>query len=543
MKIALAQLNYKVGDLEGNSRKIIEQIRASAAAGAGLVVFSEMALTGSPAGDLLEFDELTGRSEALMREIAAECRGIAAIVGAPSRNRTGRGKPLHNSAWMLAGGEVKQLIHRQVSVNYDVADDSRYFEPGAGDITTGINGLQLAVITGDLTPEGALPVNRRTLPEGVSLIISIAASPFHYNRPLIRRKAIRELALETGLPVIYVNQTGANTSLIYDGGSFVSDAGGNVIRELPLFSEAVEVVEYDGSWGGGRPAPEVVIDEEERDIALIHDALILGIRDYFRKSGFKKAILGLSGGIDSAVVMALATEALGAENVYGIMLPSHFSPSHSVDDAHALAINLGCRADIIPIEEPFHTLEKSLKPHFGDLPFGLTEENMQARIRGVILMAMSNKFGYILLNTSNKSESAVGYGTLYGDMCGGLAVLGDVYKTDVYRLARYINRNGEIIPLHTIVKPPSAELRPDQKDSDSLPDYDILDKLLFRYIEKQNGKQELAEMGFDPGLVARVLKMVNANEWKRYQSAPVLRVSPRAFGSGRRMPLVAAFPG
>lgn len=549
MKIALVQLNYVIGDFEGNTRKIIEQIRLAAREGAGLAVFAELAVTGYPGRDYLEFDDFISRSEECMQQIAAECRGIAAIVGGPSRNLTGKGKPLFNSAWVLADGQVKQLVHKSLLPNYDVFDEYRYFEPATGSGVVEVNGTRLAVtICEDIWNTGDIPLYRRfPLDDAIAmnpeLIINIAASPFHYNQSLARRQVLRDNALKYNLPVIYVNHAGAQTELIFDGGSMACDCGGNIRETLPFFSEGVQIIETGDSWYNVTAAPEVSVDDEVRDIALIHDALVLGIRDYFGKMGFSKAILGLSGGIDSAVTLALAAGALGPQNVHGILLPSEFSSDHSVEDAKTLAVNLGCPYEVIPISDAFHALENTMQPFFRDLPFGLTEENMQARIRAVILMAMANKFGYILLNTSNKSEAAVGYGTLYGDMCGGLSVLGDVYKTDVYRLAHYINRTSEIIPLNSIVKPPSAELRPGQKDSDSLPEYDVLDQLLFQYIEKRRGKRELEEMGFAPPLVARVLKMVNSNEWKRYQTPPILRVSPKAFGMGRRMPIVGKYTG
>jgi NAD+ synthase (glutamine-hydrolysing) len=319
------------------------------------------------------------------------------------------------------------------------------------------------------------------------------------------------------------------------------DSGGNIRERLANFTEEIKVVEIDESWYGNPAPPVPVPPAGEAITSLIHDALICGITDYFRKSGFTKAILGLSGGLDSAVVMALAAESLGPENVRAVLLPSPFSSEHSIADAKQLALNLGSPYDIIPINEAFKSIENSLAITFAGTSFGVTEENIQARVRGVILMAMSNKFGYILLNTSNKSEAAVGYGTLYGDMCGGMSVLGDVYKTQVYDLARYINRNVEIIPQNTIVKPPSAELRPDQKDSDSLPDYSLLDNILYHYIELRQGEQAVINQGFDPAVVKRVIKMVNANEWKRHQTAPVLRVSLKAFGMGRRMPVVGKY--
>lgn len=549
MKIALAQYNYVIGDFDKNVSIIIQAIREAKVQGAELVAFAELALTAYPPGDFLEFDDFILQAEAAMQKIAVECVGIAAIVGAPSRNNTGRGKPLYNSALFLNNGKVEQIIHKSLLPNYDVFDEYRYFEPSSEFNVIELNNKRIALtICEDIWNIDEVPLYNhfpldKLAPLHPDIIINIAASPFHYNQDLLRRRVLRETAIKYGLPIVYVNHVGAQTELIFDGGSMACDDGGNVRESIPAFTEGLKVVEIDDPWYGNSPANVIHIEEEQREISLVHDALVLGIRDYFRKTGFSKAILGLSGGIDSAVTMVLAAEALGSENVMGVMLPSGFSSAHSIDDALALAINLGSPHDLISIEETFKSFENTLEPLFKGLPFGLTEENLQARTRAVILMAMSNKFGYILLNTSNKSEAAVGYGTLYGDMCGGISVLGDVYKTDVFRLARYINREREIIPSNTITKPPSAELRPGQKDSDSLPEYAILDKLLFQYIEKRKGAGDLVSCGFDPGLVSRVLRMVNNNEWKRYQTPPILRVSPKAFGMGRRMPIVGKYPG
>lgn len=549
MRIALAQFNYIVGDYKHNLSLIVHAIEQAKSLKADLVVFAELALTAYPPRDFLEFDDFILQAEVAMQKIADECVGIAAIVGAPSRNKTGRGKPLFNSAWFLNDGKVEQIVHKSLLPNYDVFDEYRYFEPSNEFDVIKLNNKRIALtICEDIWNIDEVPLYNQfpldqLAPLHPDIIINIAASPFHYNQDLLRRKVLRETALKYGLPVVYVNHIGAQTELIFDGGSMACDVGGNLRESLPAFSEGMKVVEIDDSWYGTLPADNIIIEEEQRDIALIHDALVLGIRDYFRKTGFGKAILGLSGGIDSAVTMVLAAEALGAENVRGVMLPSEFSSAHSIDDARALAINLESPYDLIPIDGAFKSFESALEPLFKGLPFGLAEENLQARARAVILMAMSNKFGYILLNTSNKSEAAVGYGTLYGDMCGGISVLGDVYKTDVYRMANYINRHKEIIPGNSITKPPSAELRPGQKDSDSLPEYEILDKLLFHYIEKRNGPSDLISSGFDSGLVHRILNMVNNNEWKRYQTPPILRVSPKAFGMGRRMPIVGKYPG
>jgi len=547
MKVALVQLNYHIGDFKVNTRKIISAISQARDSGAVLAVFAELAITGYPPRDFLEFDDFIRQSEESVMEIATACQGIAAIIGAPTRNYSGKGKPLFNSALFINEGTVQKLTHKSLLPNYDVFDEYRYFEPNAEFDIIHFNGKKLAVtICEDIWNIGEIPLYKRfPLDElkqyNPDLVINIAASPFYYNQGLVRRQVLRENALKYGLPVVYVNHVGAQTELIFDGGSMVCDAGGNIRESLALFSEDFKVVDIDELYYGQEPAAEVEIPDSIVDIGLVYQALVTGIRDYFGKMGFKKAILGLSGGIDSAVTMALAAEALGAVNVRGIMLPSEYSSGHSIDDARQLAENLGSPADLISIENAYKAFETSLQPFFAGLPFGLAEENLQARIRAVLLMAMSNKFGYILLNTSNKSEAAVGYGTLYGDMCGGLSVLGDVYKTDVYKLAAYINRDREIIPVNSITKPPSAELRPDQKDSDSLPEYDLLDRLLYQYIEKRKGPRELELMGFDSALVSRVLRMINMNEWKRYQTPPILRISPKAFGMGRRMPIVGKY--
>jgi NAD+ synthase (glutamine-hydrolysing) len=362
------------------------------------------------------------------------------------------------------------------------------------------------------------------------LIINLSASPFSHTQHKERNHIVSENCKRYKLPLVYVNQVGAQTELVFDGGSMVANADGEIITQLAYFEEEVRVVDIFANQTASSGA-------DLSEMAQIRKALVLGVKDYFSRLGFTKAILGLSGGVDSALVLALAVEALGAENVMSVLMPSGYSSSHSVDDSLAMVKKLGSPYEIIPIEDCFQQYLQTLKPQFKELPFSVAEENIQARVRGTLLMAMSNKFGYILLNTTNKSEAAVGYGTLYGDMCGGLSVIGDLYKTQVYDLCKNINEGEEIIPTNILVKAPSAELRPNQKDSDSLPVYDILDKLLFQYIEKRQGPQELTEMGFDENLVKRVLKMVNSSEWKRFQMAPVLRVSTKSFGMGRRMPL------
>ncbi len=367
-------------------------------------------------------------------------------------------------------------------------------------------------------------------------IINVSASPFHFNQANTRINVVRANVERYKIPMFYINHCGAQTELIFDGGSIVISGNGVLVDELPYFEECVRHYRLEDVLSA------TITKEQTKDkIALIHDAIVMGLKDYFRKLGFTQAILGLSGGIDSAVTAVLAARALGPQNVRVLLMPSQFSTEHSVSDAMALVHKLGIGHDIIPIKDMYDAFMNKLSPLFGDRPFNVTEENIQARVRGILNMAISNKFGHILLNTTNKSEMAVGYGTLYGDLCGGLSVIGDVYKMEVYELARYINKDEEIIPVNSITKPPSAELRPDQKDSDSLPDYEILDVILFQYIEKRQSPQDIISMGYDESLVKRILRLVNINEFKRYQTAPVLRVSAKAFGMGRRMPIVGKY--
>ena len=367
-------------------------------------------------------------------------------------------------------------------------------------------------------------------------MINVSASPFSYSHAESRIHILKANVERYKLPIFYINHVGAQTEIIFDGGSLVMSPNGNVFEEMSYFKESIKTFDLTKVKKG-----KISKEQPKGKMKRIHDALVLGIKDYFEKLGFKKAILGLSGGIDSALTVVLAAKALGRNNVRVVLMPSQYSSGHSINDAVELAENLDIQYDIVPIKNIYKTYMKELKPLFGDLPFNVTEENIQARGRGMILMAMSNKFGNIVLNTSNKSEAAVGYGTLYGDMCGGLSVIGDLYKTEVFELCRWINRRKEIIPNNTITKPPSAELRPNQKDSDSLPDYDVLDEILFQYIEKTQGPNEIIDMGFEPKLVRRILRLVNTNEFKRYQTAPVLRVSSKAFGMGRRMPIVGKY--
>ncbi|WP_345948551.1 NAD+ synthase [Mucilaginibacter sp. PAMB04274] len=549
MKIALAQLNYHIGNFDSNTAKIIEAINTARQNGADLVVFAELCLSGYPARDFLEFKEFIGLCEQSAQQIAAACEGIACIIGTPTPNKykSKGGKDLHNSAYFIADGKVQQVVNKALLPNYDVFDEYRYFEPETEFQCVEYKGRRIALtICEDLwnTIENPLYITRpmdKLIEQKPDVMINIAASPFAYNHDEERIAILGNNAKRYKLPLFYVNHIGAQTEIIFDGGSLVFDSDGNLVDELPYFEEKLAYYTLNDDATVTPAQPATLMPERQSDIEQIYQGLILGIRDYFYKSGFKQAILGLSGGIDSAVVCALAAEALGAENVMAVLLPSKYSTSHSITDAEDLIKNLGCKTETVEIKNITDAFETALHPQFDGLPFNIAEENLQARSRAVVLMAMCNKFGYILLNTSNKSEAAVGYGTLYGDMCGGISVLGDVYKTQVYQLAKFINRNSEIIPENSIVKPPSAELRPDQKDSDSLPDYDTLDTILVEYIEKRLSSAEIIQSGYDETTVRRVIKLVNTAEHKRYQTPPILRVSPKAFGMGRRMPIVGKY--
>lgn len=546
MKVALAQINYHIGHFDSNAEKILDAISKAKAEGAELVVFSELAVCGYYPHDLLERKEFVEKAIETMHRIAGQCTGIAALVGGPSINENDRGKKLYNSAWFIADGKVQALRHKSSLPTYDIFDEYRHFEPNRAFSLVEWNGRKLAVtICEDVWDEqpttnefGRDKLYQRSPLQELSklnpeLVINLSASPFSYNQESSRKDILAKNARKYGLPIVYVNQTGAHTELIFDGGSCFVAADGSIPVEMAYFSEDFCVVDTEN--------PRPMKQAEHDYIGKIHQALVLGIRDYFRKMRFSSVVLGLSGGIDSAVVCALAVEALGAENVRGILMPSRYSSDHSVADAIHLADNLGVRYDIIGIQAMVDDFEKELAAVFDGLPPGVAEENIQARTRGILVMAVSNKFGNILLNTTNKSECAVGYGTLYGDMNGGLSVLGDVYKTDVYKLAHYLNREKELIPLNSILKPPSAELRPDQKDTDSLPDYEVLDGILFRYIEMNQSPDEIIRQGFDSETVLKTVRMVNQNEYKRFQAPPILRVSSKAFGFGRRMPLVARY--
>ncbi len=543
MKIALAQINTIIGDFEHNTKKMLQYIKEAEDKGADIIIFPELATTGYPPRDFLEFKDFINKAEESIERLKKASKNIAIVVGTPSKNPVIEGKDLYNSVVFLYGEKEIYRQHKTLLPTYDIFDEARYFEEASNWDIVEFKGKKIALTVcedlwnlGNENPLYTVNPMDKMMRHNPDFIINVSASPFDYKHAKERIKVLKENVKAYNIPVFYVNHTGAQTDIIFDGGSLVINKNQKVVTELPYFEEKLEIIELEKIDG---------IQEEKTQpkekIPLIKKALITGIRDYFGKIGFKSAVLGLSGGLDSAVTTVLAVEALGKENVRVLLMPSQFSSAHSVKDAEDLAKNLGMRYDIVPIKSIYEAYLTQLTPLFEGRPFDVTEENIQARIRGNLLMAISNKFGNILLNTTNKSEMAVGYGTLYGDLAGGISVIGDVYKTEIFELAKYINKEQEIIPVHTIIKPPSAELRPNQKDSDSLPDYDVLDPILRLYIEGQKGPDEIISMGYDEKLVNRILKMVNRNEFKRHQTAPVLRVSPKAFGMGRRMPIVAKY--
>ncbi len=558
MKIFLAQQNYHIGNIEANSQKIIEAILSAKAQGGDLVVFSELSICGYPPRDFLYFQDFIEKCYQAIDQVKQYADGIAVLVGAPHRNEVAEGKDLFNAAYFLADKEIKQVIHKTCLPTYDVFDEDRYFESANEWNIVEYKGRKLAVtICEDIWNLGSNPLYRycpmdMLMPQQPDVMINLSASPFDYTHDADRQAAVKANVLKYGLPMFYCNGVGSQTEIVFDGTSLVFDKNANLCGKMKSFEEDFRAftLNADGTIDAAVIEPAGKVPDEDLNpitldtalnIAEVHDALVMGIKDYFTKMGFTKAIIGSSGGIDSAVTLALACTALGKENVKAVLMPSEYSTEHSVSDAEQLSKTLGNPYDIIPIKNIYHSFLDELQPLFKDLPFGLAEENIQSRTRGNLLMAIANKFGYILLNTSNKSELATGYGTLYGDMAGGLGVLGDCYKLQVYELAKYINRNKEVIPLHILTKAPSAELRPGQKDSDSLPDYEVLDKLLYQYIEQMKGPGEIKSMGFDPALVDRVLKMVNVNEYKRNQFCPIIRISPKAFGVGRRVPIVGKY--
>lgn len=543
MKIAIAQLNYHIGNFQGNTRQMVEAIREAKKQGADIICFSELATTGYPPRDFLEFEDFIDLSYQAVENLKTYSHDIAIVVGTPRRNPVIEGKDLYNSGVVLYGGEIVFTQHKTLLPTYDIFDEYRYFEPASRWDVFEFKGKKIALTicediwnVGNENPMYTISPLDEMMASEPDFVINLSASPFSYEAAQRRIEVVQANVERYKLPFFYINHCGSQTEIIFDGGSLVMNQDGVLVDEMAYFDRQLKVYDL-------REVCEANSEQEQSKdkMELIQRALELGVRDYFRKLGFEQAVLGLSGGLDSALTCVLAVQALGAENVRVLLMPGPYSSDHSVNDARQLAENLGIDYDVVKIGAAYDTINKTLEPIFNNLPFGLAEENIQARIRGVLLMAVSNKMGNILLNTSNKSESAVGYGTLYGDMAGGLSVIGDLYKTEVFELARYINRDKEIIPVNTIIKPPSAELRPDQKDSDSLPEYDVLDEILYKYIEETKSPEDIVEEGFDSALVRRICRMVNTNEFKRHQAPPVLRVSQKAFGMGRRMPIVGKY--
>lgn len=568
MKIFLAQQNYHIGNFETNTQKIITAINEAKAQGGDIVVFSEMSVCGYPARDFVEFKDFVDKCYQAIELIKEHTAEIAVIIGSPAINPIKEGKDLFNAAFFLYNKKVVAEIHKTLLPTYDVFDEYRYFEPAYDWNVVEFKGKKLAItICEDVWNLGNNPLYRicpmdELMKQQPDIMINLSASPFDYTHNEDRKAIIKANVLKYKLPMIYCNSVGSQTEIVFDGASLVFDKNANLCKQLPMFEEAIEAVEINDDGSINTPiieaasiVPNQELNPENLDenlnVEQIYKALVVGIKDYFKKMGFTKAILGSSGGIDSAVTLALACEALGKNNVRAILMPSPYSTEHSVNDAVELSKNLNNPYDIVKIADVYQTFLSTLQPIFNDLPFSVAEENIQSRSRGNILMAIANKFGYVLLNTSNKSELATGYGTLYGDMAGGLGVLGDCYKMQVYALAKYINSNFRkvkklsesfyLIPENIITKAPSAELRPNQKDSDSLPDYAVLDKILYQYIERRQGPNEIKAQGFDAALVDRTLKMVNNNEYKRNQFCPIIRVSPKAFGVGRRVPIVGKY--
>ena len=558
MKICIAQQNYHIGNFEQNTAQMLSAIAAAKKEGADLILFSEMSVCGYPARDFVEFNDFISNCYESIDIIKEAADTIGVLVGSPARNPNKKGKDLYNAAFFLYEKKIIAEIHKTLLPTYDVFDENRYFEPAEQWEVVEFKGKKLAVtICEDIWNLGDNPLYRicpmdQLMKQEPDILLNLSASPFDYTHDEDRKATIKSNVLKYKKPLFYCNAIGSQTEIVFDGGSLVFDKNANLCGALPLFESAISTFECndDGTINAPILEPAERLPNKELNPATlvpslnidqVYKALVLGVKDYFTKMGFKKAIIGSSGGIDSAVTLAIACEALGTENVYAVLMPSPYSTSHSVDDAIQLSKNLKNPYDIIPIKEVYESFLTTLKPIFKDLPFSLAEENIQSRSRGNILMAIANKLGYVLLNTSNKSELATGYGTLYGDMAGGLGVLGDCYKMQVYTLARYINRTKEIIPTNIIDKAPSAELRPDQKDSDSLPDYAILDQVLFQYIEKRADPASIKTLGFEASLVDKALKMVNTNEYKRNQFCPIIRVSPKAFGVGRRMPIVGKY--
>jgi NAD+ synthase (glutamine-hydrolysing) len=543
VKIALAQINTTVGDIEGNEARILAAYRRGQEMGVDLVIVPELAIAGYPPRDLLLKNAFIPRNLAALHRVAALTDKTGLLVGYVGQNTKRPGREAFNSVALLQDGRLLAARTKTLLPTYDVFDEDRYFEPGVENKPIEFNGVKIGLtICEDIWNDEDFWSERRyrrnpaieLIEAGAQVLFNISASPWHLGKNKTRFDMLSSLASKVGKPVVYCNLVGGNDELIFDGGSLAFNAQGQLMAQGRLFEEDYVVLDTDAQTPPIEP--EQSVDEEK----LFH-ALVLGVRDYLHKCGFKKAVLGLSGGIDSALVACLAAEALGPENVHGISLPSQFSSKGSLDDAEALAKNLGIRYDVIPIQPGFLAVKNQLKDVFAGRAEDTTEENIQARLRGVILMAMSNKFGSLVLTTGNKSEMAVGYCTLYGDMCGGLAVINDLPKMTVYRLSQWINRESEIIPTASITKPPSAELRPNQTDQDSLPPYEVLDAILEAYVVQGKSQAEMAAAGYDPAVIQRIVRLINISEYKRRQAAPGLKVTTKAFGIGRRIPIAQKF--
>ncbi|MDB6169191.1 MAG: synthetase [Verrucomicrobia bacterium] len=557
MRLGLAQLNPIVGDLAGNRHRILDAYQTLVAQGAELVVFPELAVCGYPPRDLLFKRRFVPDVAESLAQIAAATGEVPILLGTVELNATGRGRPFHNSAAFCVRGKVAAMARKCLLPTYDVFDEDRYFEPAVSPTVVEHGGRRIGVtICEDIWTNpmlstrrlysGAMPLEQLAA-QKCDLMLNLSASPWHHDKENVRQKLVAESARSLGCAVAYVNAVGGNDELIFDGRSLVCDATGAVVAGLAAFAEEIRVVGVPS-----RGEPPIPASAARTPVAIhptfaqdemkdTFEALVLGLRDYAHKSGFRRALIALSGGIDSALVAVIAAAALGRENIVGVSLPSSISSQHSRDDARILAGNLGIQFETVAIAEPVAATERALQPLFAGRPRDVAEENIQARIRGVLMMALSNKFGSLLLTTGNKSEVAVGYCTLYGDMCGGLAVISDVFKTQVYALARWINREREIIPHNTIEKPPSAELRPGQTDQDSLPPYDLLDAILQGYVEEGLSRRDLVARGFDEAVVNDVVRKVDLNEYKRKQAAPGLKITPLAFGVGRRIPIVQKY--
>ena len=558
MKIFLAQQNYHIGNIEGNTRKIIDAIHLAKNQQADLVVFSELCICGYPPKDFLYFEQFIQECNQSIEKITSETENIAILIGAPQQNNVGFGKKLFNSAYFIENKSIRQIVQKTCLPSYDIFDEDRYFEAAKEWKIITFKGKKIAVticediwnINNDKMYETSpMDVLSEQQPD---VMINLSASPFDYTHEADRLSIAKANVLKYKIPLLYCNTVGSQTEIVFDGNSLVLDNKANLVGRLSSFQEDYNsyILNEDGSIENAIDKKNIPLADSNYhkdlldpsyNIESVYKAIILGIRDYFSKMGFSKAIVGNSGGIDSALTIALATEALGKDNVLTVLMPSPYSSEHSVSDAIQLCNNLQTLFEIVPIEKAYNTILHELQPVFNNKPFNIAEENIQSRIRGNILMGIANKFGYILLNTSNKSELATGYGTLYGDMAGGLSVLGDCYKLQVYALAKYMNRNVEIIPANIISKEPSAELRPNQKDSDSLPDYQLLDNILFQYIDRMKGPEEIKKMGYQKDLVEKILQLVNTNEYKRNQFCPIIRISSKSFGSGRRMPIVGKY--